>query len=326
MVDVRNQRRIGYWTGSGLSGDLPRKTASPSSDAPNLEAMLEILDNMDPAFDAAQWILLNTPDGPVVERAFRLVLDNHLQRPDLGPLCQQMERLRHRWTAEFLAAVLKENLAPGVQATACFALAMLRKDESKHGEDRKAAAQAEALFERVINQFGSTGRDATDHSAKAKEALSELRRMSIGQPAPDFEAVDAHGLPVRLSALRGKVLAVVFWYASNLPAPEENLMVLAPFAQQGLVCVSIYCDDNQKLARPVLEKYPPPGPVIWDGNRGPIAADWQVHSWPSVFVLDRNGVIRARDRRGGALAETVRQLLNEYSSTTDLADWHRQGD
>jgi hypothetical protein len=106
-----------------------------------------ILDNMDPAsdvaFDAAQWILLNTPDGPTVDKASRIVLENHVRRPDLVSLCQQMERIRHH--------VLKENPHPEVQATACFALAMLRKDESKFGEDKKTAAEAEALFERVID-------------------------------------------------------------------------------------------------------------------------------------------------------------------------------
>jgi peroxiredoxin len=275
--------------------------------------MIAVLDNTDPAsdaaFDAAQWILLNTPDGSDVEKAARIVLENHVRRLDLEPLCQRLERIRHRCAPEILAKVLKENPQPEVQATACFALATLRKDESKYGEDKKTAAQAEALFERVIGEFGQAGPNAWDRSWKSKEALSELRRMSIGKPAPDFAGKGLQGHQVQLSDYRGKVVAVVFWYASEWVVPEENLTVLAPFADRGLVCLSVYSDDNRKRAMPVLEKYPPPGPVIWDGNHGPIADAWQVHSWPSVFVLDRNGIIRARNARGPALADAVSKLL-----------------
>ena len=262
VVDVRIHRSIGYWTGTGLSENLPRKTAEPPKDARTLADMLAILDNADPAsdvvFDAAQWILLNTQDGPAVEKAARSVLENQVRRPDLAPLCEQMERLRHQSMADFLAAVLKDNPHPEVQAAACFALATLRKDQSKFGEDKKMAAEAEALFERVINQFGQARLKAADYSRKANEALSELRRMSVGKVAPDFEGTDLQGQPIRLSALRGKVVAVVFWYASNWVTPEENLTVLAPFAERGLVCLSIYCDDDRNRAMPVLEKYPPP--------------------------------------------------------------------
>ena len=50
---------------------------------------------------------------------------------------------------------------------------------------------------------------------------------------------------------------------------------------------------------------------FWDGGStgGPIATRWNVHGWPSIFILDEEGVIRARDLRDEAMEEKVVELL-----------------
>ena len=50
---------------------------------------------------------------------------------------------------------------------------------------------------------------------------------------------------------------------------------------------------------------------FWDGGSagGPIATRWNVHGWPSIFILDEEGVIRARDLRDDAMEEKVVELL-----------------
>ena len=55
----------------------------------------------------------------------------------------------------------------------------------------------------------------------------------------------------------------------------------------------------------------------WDGGArrdGPISTNWNVHSWPNIWVLDVNGVIRYRDVRGGDLVNAVDALLREQPS------------
>ena len=53
--------------------------------------------------------------------------------------------------------------------------------------------------------------------------------------------------------------------------------------------------------------------VTWrsfdDGHGGPICRDWNIHSFPSIFVLDHEGVIRQMDLRGDELANAVRELV-----------------
>lgn len=52
---------------------------------------------------------------------------------------------------------------------------------------------------------------------------------------------------------------------------------------------------------------------FWDGGSpgGPIAKGWNVHGWPTIYVLDDKGVIRFRDRREQELDEAVDELLRE---------------
>jgi len=44
---------------------------------------------------------------------------------------------------------------------------------------------------------------------------------------------------------------------------------------------------------------------------GPIATAWDIRGWPTVFVLDEEGVIRSTNARGKMLDETVEALLKQ---------------
>jgi len=56
------------------------------------------------------------------------------------------------------------------------------------------------------------------------------------------------------------------------------------------------------------------GPVTWrsfdDGNtQGPICRAWNIDSFPSIFVLDHEGVIQQMDCRGEELEKAVKDLI-----------------
>ncbi len=48
-----------------------------------------------------------------------------------------------------------------------------------------------------------------------------------------------------------------------------------------------------------------------EGTRGPIAARWGVQGWPTIYVLDGEGVIRYQDVRGEEMDEAIETLLEE---------------
>ena len=55
----------------------------------------------------------------------------------------------------------------------------------------------------------------------------------------------------------------------------------------------------------------------WDGHvedantEGPIASDWRVLAWPTIYILDDLGVIRFVGKRRGDIVPAVDDLLSE---------------
>jgi peroxiredoxin len=54
----------------------------------------------------------------------------------------------------------------------------------------------------------------------------------------------------------------------------------------------------------------------WDGGdtSGPIARQYGVRAWPTIYVLDGKGVIRYKGVRGEKMDEAVDTLLKEMAS------------
>ena len=46
-------------------------------------------------------------------------------------------------------------------------------------------------------------------------------------------------------------------------------------------------------------------------GKGTIANSWNVHGWPTIYVIDAKGVIRDRDLRDDQLSKRVRELVKE---------------
>ena len=51
-----------------------------------------------------------------------------------------------------------------------------------------------------------------------------------------------------------------------------------------------------------------------DGTRGPISRKWGVRAWPTIYILDHQGVIRFKGPRGEAMDRAVDQLLAEMET------------
>jgi len=59
-------------------------------------------------------------------------------------------------------------------------------------------------------------------------------------------------------------------------------------------------------------------PCFYDESTGgPIATAWNVHGWPTIYVIDAKGVIRHRDLRGEALEKAVDDLVAEAEKAAD---------
>ena len=72
--------------------------------------------------------------------------------------------------------------------------------------------------------------------------------------------------------------------------------------------------DTQEFRKAIGDK-PVASRIWWDGgDSGPVAKQWSVTSWPAVFVLDHEGVIRHRDLRDRALDEVVDAMVKQANT------------
>ena len=177
-------------------------------------------------------------------------------------------------------------------------------------------AEAAALYETTIARFGdlTTRRTGTLGQIAAGE-LWNVRHLAIGKLAPDIEGRDADDQPLRLADYRGKVVVLTFsgqWCGScRAMYPDEGKLV-ERLKDRPFALLSVASDADKETLRRALADETITWPCWWDGGvDGPIAARWGIDTWPSIFILDAAGVIRARDVRGAELDATVDDLLRE---------------
>ena len=72
-------------------------------------------------------------------------------------------------------------------------------------------------------------------------------------------------------------------------------------------------NDPADRYREAIERENITWPSFWDGGdtSGPIATKWGVFGWPTIYIIDHEGVIRDKNKRGEAMDEVVDKLLAE---------------
>ncbi len=86
-------------------------------------------------------------------------------------------------------------------------------------------------------------------------------------------------------------------------------------ADRPFAILGVNTDRDKELFRKQAGEYGVSWRSSWQGSTdGPIPTDWGIDSYPTIFVLDADHVIRAIDARGERLARVVDELLAETDS------------
>ncbi len=85
------------------------------------------------------------------------------------------------------------------------------------------------------------------------------------------------------------------------------------FVDKPFVLLGINSDDNRDEIKKVIQQNKLTWRSWWDGGStdGPIQTAYNVSQWPTIYVLDQEGVIRQIDVRGPKLEEAIEKLVGQ---------------
>jgi len=95
--------------------------------------------------------------------------------------------------------------------------------------------------------------------------------------------------------------------------PHERSLV-KKLADKPFALVGVNSDRDLQELKPVLESEHITWRSFWNGPQGtggPIAAEWGVQSWPTLYIIDQKGIIRHKNLRGEAMEEAIDKLVAE---------------
>jgi peroxiredoxin len=170
--------------------------------------------------------------------------------------------------------------------------------------------------EPVYNEL-SDSLKATPAVLAYHKRLQDLKKIAIGQTAPDFTQADTAGKKVSLHDFRGQYVLLDFWASWCHPCRKENPTVVKAFHRykdKGFTVISVSLDApgaRDKWLKAIhddgLEGWTHLSDLSFWGNE--VARLYCIQSIPQNFLLDKDGKIIAKNLRGDELLTQLDKIV-----------------
>jgi thiol-disulfide isomerase/thioredoxin len=162
----------------------------------------------------------------------------------------------------------------------------------------------DGLFEdnRVVGQF--------------REEVEKLKRLAVGQPAPEIIAYTPNNKTVNLSDYKGKYTLVDFWASWCLPCRKENpnlVRLYNTYKDKGFDILGVSLDNNPGSWMRAVEEDGLTWTNISDLKAwsSDLIIDYRIKAIPHSVLVDPSGLILAKNLRGKELEDFVRSILEK---------------
>jgi thiol-disulfide isomerase/thioredoxin len=237
-----------------------------------------------------------------MDKATAIILDNHINSPKIQGALAQMSEAGPRGL-RFLKTVAEKTTDKDVQAVATFYCACALDGEIAQFEALmnyeaagKLRAEAIEMIEKAV-KLSPDAKVGKEPLAKAAEVELASLKIGVGNPVPDVEGISLDGKKTKLSGLRGKVVLFDFWATWCGPCramiPHEREM-FEKLSKKNFVLLSVSADEKKETLTEFLEGEKMPWSHWWDGSRGPIAKLFKIRAYPTLYLIDANGVVRKK--------------------------------
>mgnify|MGYP005811975709 CR=1 FL=1 len=156
----------------------------------------------------------------------------------------------------------------------------------------------------------------TYYGREVARSLSLNANPRLGDRYTDFTQPDVAGKPVRLSDLNGKVVLLEFWGSWCGPCRKSNpqlVKIYHEFSARGFEVLGVGSETNRTSWLNAIRKDQLPWVNVSElkGDRNNAAMIYGISYYPSNFLIDRNGIIVARDVSGNELRRLLRKHLDD---------------
>ncbi|MBT3015143.1 MAG: TlpA family protein disulfide reductase [Candidatus Thiodiazotropha sp. (ex Clathrolucina costata)] len=226
-------------------------------------------------------------------------LDPILHVTNLPLVIYQPELGSQRWRLEQMVTALWQAGSP----TYVYLVPKAR-DWFIMGEGEPDEQEAK-MVARIPGQLPSLTRLLDSHPKPAAQTPQQPTQIPTGnlytltavdqhKPAPPLRLADSHDIYLDIEGLDNRVILVNFWATWCPPCVEEipSLNRLqAHYKNRDVSIVSVDFRESTEEIEAFLEERPVDFPVLMDRD-GLTSLAWRVFSFPSSFIIDRQGRVR----------------------------------
>ncbi|MVN90637.1 TlpA disulfide reductase family protein [Mucilaginibacter aquatilis] len=165
----------------------------------------------------------------------------------------------------------------------------------------------------LYNNFSAANK-ASHYGRDISEYIKLNKDVKIGGRFVDVEQANTSGKLVKVSDVKGKYILLDFWASWCGPCREENpnlVKTYAAFKDKGFAVVGIALDDNKAQWLKAVKD----DKLTWEnlcdlrGDKNRAALTYGINAVPTNYLINDKGIIVAKNLRGKALDDKLKELL-----------------